>query len=246
MALQEDFEKSGNWLFRWRSYLPLILAVLIMIALLDYDYPGQTQFQHFAWEAFCFVVSLFGLAIRVFTVGHTPSGTSGRNTQKQVADSLNTTGIYSLVRNPLYLGNFFMGLGIALFACFWWLALIYALIFWLYHERIIYAEEAFLRKKFGDTYLAWTDKTPVFIPKFSGYIKSELPFSVKTAISREANSFFAVVVLMTILESVSNAIVTGHAFLDKGWWYLLGISFVVWMLIRVLRKFTNVFDVEGR
>ncbi|MGC9453013.1 MAG: methyltransferase family protein, partial [Oceanipulchritudo sp.] len=51
-------------------------------------------------------------------------GTSGRNTKQQVAYSLNTTGFYSVVRNPLYLGNFFMYLGIALFTHHWWLVLV--------------------------------------------------------------------------------------------------------------------------
>jgi len=246
MALQEDFENAGNWLFRWRSYLPLILTMLFLISLSDYDYPGNSDVAHFAWEAFCFLVSMFGLAIRVFTVGHTPSGTSGRNTQKQVAETLNTSGIYSLVRNPLYLGNYFMGLGISLFACLWWLALIYTLIFWLYHERIIFAEEAFLRKKFGDAYMEWANQTPVFIPKFSGYTKPALSFSIKTAVSRETNSFFAVVVLMSILDTVSNAAVTGDAYLSKGWLYLLEIGFVFWIVIRLIRKLTHFFHVEGR
>jgi len=246
MALKEDFENAGNWLFRWRSYLPLILTLLFLIALSDYKYPGNSDITHFIWEAFSFLVSMLGLAIRMFTVGHTPRGTSGRNTQKQVADSLNTTGIYSLVRNPLYLGNFFMGFGIALFACLWWLALIFVLIFWLYHERIIYAEEAFLRGKYGETYMEWADQTPVFIPKFSGYTKPAMPFSLKTAISRETNSYMAVVLLMSILETVSNAVVTGHAYMSPIWLYVLEVSFVLWFVVRLIRKLTNFFVVEGR
>lgn len=117
MALQEEFENSGVWLFRWRSYLPLAL-----------------------------------IGIRIFTIGHTSKRTSGRNTKRQIADTLNTTGIYSVVRHPLYLGNFFMFLGVMLFAHLWWLLLIYILVFWLYYERIMFAEEAFLRKNFGDEY----------------------------------------------------------------------------------------------
>ena len=59
-------------------------------------------------------MSFFGLGIRVFTVGFTPKNTSGRNTAEQIADVLNTSGIYSMVRHPLYVGNFFMWLGIGL------------------------------------------------------------------------------------------------------------------------------------
>lgn len=142
MALREEFEKTGNWLFRWRSYLPLIVIGIFLLSLREYEYPGRSEQLDHIWEAICLIISFVGLGIRFFTIGHTPKGTSGRNTKKQVAETLNTTGIYSIVRNPLYLGNFFMGLGIALFAHLWWLTLIYILLFWLYYERIIFTEES--------------------------------------------------------------------------------------------------------
>ena len=40
-------------------------------------------------------VSVLGMAIRAYTIGTTPHGTSGRNTDKQLAKQLNTKGIYS-------------------------------------------------------------------------------------------------------------------------------------------------------
>ncbi len=57
-----------------------------------------------------------------------------------------------------------MFLGVMLFAHTWWLALIYILAFWLYYERIMFAEEAFLRKKFGDEYLTWANSTSLHSP----------------------------------------------------------------------------------
>ena len=51
-----------------------------------------------------------------------PAGTSGRNTAKQVADTLNTTGLYSLTRNPLYLGNAVIYMAIACFLQNVWFA----------------------------------------------------------------------------------------------------------------------------
>ncbi|MEI3590430.1 MAG: hypothetical protein V8Q44_05920 [Alistipes ihumii] len=67
----------------------------------------------------CLLVSLFGLAIRIRTAGHTPDRTSGRNTAEgQVADEPNTTGIYSMMRNPLYVGDLFKWPGIALLSIF--------------------------------------------------------------------------------------------------------------------------------
>jgi protein-S-isoprenylcysteine O-methyltransferase Ste14 len=246
MALREEFESTGNWLFRWRSYLPLALIGVFLLALREYEYPGHSENLHHLWTVLCLLVSFIGLGIRVFTIGYTPRGTSGRNTKKQVADTLNTTGIYSIVRNPLYLGNFFMGLGIALFAYLWWLTLIYILVFWLYYERIIFAEEAYLRNKFGDEYLEWANKTPVFIPTFSQYRKSNLPFSLRNVLRREYNGFFAVIIVLFILETVGEVFAEGRLEFDLGWIFLLGIGFIVWLTLRTLKKYTTILNVEGR
>ena len=246
MALREDFENTGNWLFRWRSYLPLVLIGIFLLALREFEYLGNSKTLDHIWEVVCLFVSFFGLGIRVFTIGHTPRGTSGRNTKEQVADSLNTTGIYSLVRNPLYLGNFFMGLGIALFAHLWWLTLIYMLVFWLYYERIIFAEEAYLREKFGAEFLEWAGKTPAFFPRFSQYRNPNLPFSLKNVLRREYNGFFAVIVSLFILEIVGELFSRGRFEFDLGWILLVSIGFIVWLTLRTVKKYTSILNVEAR
>ena len=89
-------------------------------------------------------ISFLGLAVRVYTIGCVPEGTSGRNVKEQRADELNTSGIYSIVRNPLYLGNFFICFGLVAYpAPSFYMILSYVLLFLLYHERIIFAEEEF-------------------------------------------------------------------------------------------------------
>src|SRR5690625_4190690 len=114
---------------------------------------------------FAVLVSIAGLSIRLVTIGFTSKNTSGRNTTEgQVADTLNTTGIYSTVRHPLYLGNFLMWLGIALWTGNFWFIISFCLFYWVYYERIMFAEESFLRKKFGDRYLEWAEQTPAFFP----------------------------------------------------------------------------------
>lgn len=246
MALRDEFVSSGNWLFRWRSYLPLVLTGIFFLAMGEYQYPGHSERLDQLWEVLCLVISYFGLAIRIFTVGHTPKGTSGRNTKGQAAETLNTTGAYSVVRNPLYLGNFFMGLGIALFAHLWWLTMIYVLVFWIYYERIIFAEEEYLGSKFGHDYSEWARVTPAFLPRFSNYRKPELPFSVKTVLKREYNGFFAVISAMFVLEVFGDYICAGKLEIDLMWSLLLGSGFVVWMTLRTLKKYTVLLNVDGR
>ena len=114
MALREEFERTGNWLFRWRSYLPLLLVGLFLVALTNFRYPIGSYELDRNWKIICLLISFSGLALRMYVVGCVPRGTSGRNVTEQRAEVLNTTGIYSLVRHPLYLGNFLIWFGIIL------------------------------------------------------------------------------------------------------------------------------------
>jgi len=246
MALREEFEQTGNWLFRWRSYLPLALIGIFLLALREYEYPGHSEKLDAIWEMFCLSVSFFGLFIRIITIGYTPKGTSGRNTKAQVADSLNTTGIYSVVRHPLYLGNFFMVLGITLFAHLWWLTLIYILIFWIYYERIMFAEEYFLRNKYGEKYLKWAEITPAFIPSFKNYNKPSLPFSVKNVLKREYNGFFAVIAALFFLELAGDLFAEHKFEIDSYWMVFLIIGFIVWLSLMFINKKTRLLKVDGR
>ena len=114
-ALQEDFITTGEYFFRWRSYLPLFMAVLFLPGLAYFrETLGNSPGPNLAWDAGCLAVALLGQAVRFFTVGFVPRGTSGRNTRGQVAETLNTT-VHAIVRNPLYLGNFIIWFGLALF-----------------------------------------------------------------------------------------------------------------------------------
>ena len=152
MSLKTELEQQGNWLFRWRSYLPLTMLLLVAVAMREFAWPLGSYRLHVVWQLVCIGISFAGLVIRCAIIGYVPQGTSGRTTRRQIAESLNTTGIYSVVRHPLYLGNYIIGLGIMLVLLVWWLPVIYTLAFWLYYERIMFAEERFLLAKFGDAF----------------------------------------------------------------------------------------------
>ena len=117
MALLKDqLIRQGSFLFRWRSFLPLLLAIPALTALPQSGY-FEIWFGESAeevWDVFCILVAISGLAIRIATVGFAPAGTSGRNTFGQRAEVLNTSGLYSVVRNPLYVGNIITLLGFLL------------------------------------------------------------------------------------------------------------------------------------
>jgi protein-S-isoprenylcysteine O-methyltransferase Ste14 len=246
MALQEEFETLGNRLFRWRSYLPLAMGALFILALLSRRHPAMAPHLEQAWQFYCLLVSFIGLGIRFYTVGYAPRGTSGRNTRGQVADTLNTTGMYAVVRNPLYLGNFIIWLGLALLVNVWWCTLIVALSFIIFYERIIFAEEKFLRQKFEAAFLDWTANTPAIIPRLKNWRPPELSFSWKSALAREYSSFFAAIASFTVLAIIKDSWQSGRIIFDQTWLKIFITGLIIYLGLRLLKKKTKLLSTADR
>ncbi len=214
MALQEEWEKHGQWLFRYRGTAPLIMLLFGMgVYLYGKSHPGSLFLPEgpgeriFEW--ICLAVSLLGLIIRIYTVGHTPRNTSGRNVDRQVAETLNTTGSYSMVRHPLYVGNFLMWLGPALMTQNVWFVIVFCLVYWIYYERIMFAEEQYLRARFGEPYLQWAGRVPAFLPRFGAFAKPDTPFSWKKVLKKEKNGL-AATFLVFFSFSLAADLITDH------------------------------------
>ena len=244
MALVEEFENQGRWLFRWRSYLPLLLVALIGVAFKQSEALFQTYF-HECWEFICLGVSFLGLAVRVVTIGHTPARTSGRNARRQVANQINTTGIYSIVRHPLYLGNFLIGLGITLVVMVWWLPAIYALLFCVYYERIMFAEEMFLHRKFGSAFDEWAARTPAFWPRFSRWRRPDLAFSLRNVLRREYTGLAVVILAHAGMEFAEHELVRHYPW-ERFWTVLTAAGIIAYLVLRLLKRRTTLLDVPGR
>ena len=193
MKLQESLENQGQLLFRNRGFIPLFfVAFSIPVSYYNsYDLITSNSKVEYAVLGSALACIFLGHLIRVQVILARQEATSGRNRNEQVADSLNTRGWYSIVRNPLYVGNFLIWFGLSLYLFSFWLSLTLVLMFWIYYERIIFAEEAFLSRKFGQQYSDWCKATPVFIPKMSGYKALEYKFSLSKVIFSEYSSFLS-------------------------------------------------------
>ncbi|MCU0457371.1 MAG: isoprenylcysteine carboxylmethyltransferase family protein [Bacteroidales bacterium] len=247
MALVHEFENSGNWLFRRRSWLPVFFLAggFLMMFL------GNRQAIIFDLrdEMIFLGVSIFGEIIRILTVGYAPRNTSGRNTAAgQVADELNTTGIYSIVRHPLYVGNFLMWLGPVLFLRSVWFTVVFGLVYWLYYERIMFAEEQFLRRKFGEAYDTWSKGVKAFLPFRVKFIRPKIGFSPRNVLKREYNSFVNIFVVFAALDIFRNLLLKspGTKFITPVWMWMLAGSAGIWLIVRSIHKYTRWLEVEGR
>tara|TARA_R110001583_G_scaffold76893_4_gene209975 strand:+ start:920 stop:1672 length:753 start_codon:yes stop_codon:yes gene_type:complete len=241
MALQEELKTQGDFLFKNRSYLPLIILGIGLSVFIHSEYHKNEITDNSIPQLFNYIwlgISLFGLYIRVFTVAHTPINTSGRNTKEgQIAEELNTTGIYSIVRHPLYLGNFFMWLGVAMLTNNTWFVIAFILFYAFYYERIMYAEESFLRQKFGNIYLDWAKNTPAFIPSFKHYQKAKYPFSIKKALKKEKNGLAAVFLLFWAFNFIGKMVkLEAIRFEYDFWFYGALASSIIYIVLKIMKK----------
>ncbi|MCB0804674.1 MAG: DUF1295 domain-containing protein [Bacteroidales bacterium] len=246
MALKHSFEKSGNTLFRYRGQIPIVLFILAIPVLYfsTQHFPGEPIRSILTWIAIG--MSVLGFLIRAISIGTTPKGTSGRNTKEQVAESLNKTGIYSVVRHPLYLGNYFMWAGIVFYTFNFYFFIIVSLGFWLYYERIMFAEERFLERKFGRPYLDWSKKVPAFIPKFSIYQKNKIPFSFKSVLRREYSGVLATVIGFCFIDYLRQYFLSGEFGVVRNSAYVLAATAILTLILRSLKHYTKILNEEGR
>ena len=244
MALIHSFETSGNFLFKYRGQIPVFIFLigLPFLYFADYSYFTDNSWVETVLALVGVWISLEGIAIRAYTIGTTPKGTSGRNTQKQVADSLNTKGIYSIVRHPLYVGNFLMWAGLLLFAGNIAYFLIASLLYWLYYERIMYAEERFLEKTFGQTFIDWSLKVPAFIPAFSQYEMGEMQFSFKAVLRREYSGFFAMAFCFMLVDLLRYYVI--HQTIDymRISVFVAAFFLILMFVLRTLKHHTKLLD----
>jgi len=250
MVLEQELEHQGNWLFRYRGRLPIFILFVGTLVYANTELNPDTFFleetpYEIYYEMGCLIIGLIGLFIRIYTVGYTPVNTSGRNSKKQVADTLNTEGIYSIVRNPLYLGNFFMWLSVCLLTGNLWFIIIFCLVYWIYYERIIFAEEQFLHRKFGDGYTQWANVTPAFFPNFKLFRKPNLSFSWKKTLREEKNSILALFLIFSFYDVLGEWLERKNQY-DIFLLVACAISIIFYGILQYLKKKTQILNVQNR
>jgi protein-S-isoprenylcysteine O-methyltransferase Ste14 len=235
MALQQEMVAQGNVLFRYRGVLP-ILVLIPALLLRFFGTPEAWLEPHSQTLTYiAYIISLAGLILRFIVVGYAPPRTSGRNTKEQIADTLSSTGLYATVRHPLYVGNFLMWLGPALLTLNLWFTGLFILMYWLYYERIMLAEEDYLRNKFGEAYETWAAGRPAFIPQFSKWAPYQQPFRFYKALYQEKTGFLWLNLIFWLFVAYPfqpfTEVVAGHAL----WSGLLLFSLVLYLILKLTK-----------
>jgi protein-S-isoprenylcysteine O-methyltransferase Ste14 len=239
MALKNELNEQGNFLFTYRSYLP-IPVLLVALCLYIFDFKTIIKIPITStpiFEILCVIVACLGFAIRFHCVGYASDNTSGRNTLVgQVADTINKTGLYSLIRHPLYFGNFLIWFGLAAMTQNAWFLTSFTLAYWIYYERIIYAEEHFLINKYGNDYLEYALHTPAFIPKFNSYTKAQQPFRWFKAMKQEKSGILNLFLIVFIFRLAKGIIDSGSFSVEWYWSFALISSIILYVVLKILAK----------
>ena len=181
--------------FKYRSYTPIPFLILMLI------FQESTPFTLLIG----FAVALIGELIRFWGVSW--AGSETRTTGGVGGTFLIISGPFAYVRNPLYVGNIllYLGLGIMSFALFPYLQ-IAAIIFFLFqYYFIVREEEKYLNEKFKDDYTDYCKNVPAFFPRLFPYKNSSIvqpPRNPKAGFRSEKRSlqaFIGISLLLIIL-----------------------------------------------
>lgn len=212
--LRNHWVAMGHALFRWRSYFPLLLMPLFIVAALEVGSSLGPARWHRVPEMLGLGMSLIGLILRIIVIGTAPRGTSGRNTRAQKATTLNTRGVYSIIRHPLYFANGIVAVGMATYTGHQWLPLVVAMAALLYYERIVAAEEAFLEERFGEDFRRWASRVPAMWPRLGGFVPAETSFSWRRVCHAEFHAVGAIGATAVLIELLKHYAERGYFFLE--------------------------------
>lgn len=182
----------GKYFFKFRSYTPIPFLFLMILLMKPNIFSILSGFP--------FII--IGELIRIWAVCY--AGSETRTTEGVGGSNLVTQGPFAIVRNPLYLGNvlIYLGIGIMSFALFPYLPLFAFLYFTFQYYCIILNEEEYLRKAFGEKFSLYTKSVNRFFPlynKIPESILSKINFDMKSGLISEKRSMQSISISVIII-----------------------------------------------
>ncbi|MBI5727936.1 MAG: isoprenylcysteine carboxylmethyltransferase family protein [Ignavibacteriales bacterium] len=188
--MSDDFAAK---VFKYRSYTPLPFVALMIL----YAYPNVYSLLG------GLLMVILGELIRLWGVSW--AGSETRTTNDGVGSSyLVVSGPFSYVRNPLYLGNIliYVGVGFMSNAAFPYLQIAALLFFVWQYNVIVGAEEKFLKGKYGKDYDEFCANVPRFFPRFTPFVKGDVQqpkYNLKAGLKSESRTFQAIAAVMVTI-----------------------------------------------
>lgn len=243
MQLKDHLLDQGRGAFSRRHKMPILLLLFVLVLLIvPVDFFTRNLFEDHLWELACFSFAALGSFIRFFSNGYAAPNTSGREKEQPAAATLNRMGFYSLTRNPLYLGNMMIMVGVVASSQNLYLVVIALLALLLYYERVIMAEEDFLSGKFGDTFDRWVAEVPPLFPKLRGWQSPTNPFRWRAAFKREIYSITAIPTAILVIDLYEHYEHKLDILVDPATLAVASVFLATFLVFRVVKKKTDFFN----
>ncbi|MGB5378534.1 methyltransferase family protein [Muriicola sp.] len=177
--------KLGNFFFRTRNYL---FPVFYIILFLPFPRISENYTPIFI-TGLC--IALIGQLVRMLTIGMVYIVRGGKN-RRIYAEGLVTDGLFSHCRNPMYVGNILLVIGMSILSTSMFAVLVMIPLFIFIYEAIVRAEEAYLRNEYGSGFDVYSSNVNRWIPKLQGIGKTfaENDFNLKKVAYKEYNTSF--------------------------------------------------------
>ncbi len=147
---------AGAWLFRYRSFLPVPLALILLLV-------RAGEIDGGALIAAGALMVLAGQVLRLWAVRHIGTISRTRTTRY---GPLMTAGPYAVVRNPLYVGNWLLWTGFAVWSRLVWMVPVAWVIFFVQYRAIARWEAGFIRSKYPDAYDEYARDVRPWMPRW--------------------------------------------------------------------------------
>jgi hypothetical protein len=140
------------------------------------------------------------------------------------------------VRNPLYIGNFFIFSGLIVVFSNILALMIFSHFLIAQYYFIILAEENFLKKEYGSDYENYCSRVRRILPAFKDYKKNKNPFKLKKVIFKENDSLFNLLVIYMLILLYKGKIFSGR--ISSPLHYIIpGIVLVIsYIIVKILKK----------
>jgi len=191
----------GNFFFRYRNVLFIFLYLALFIPsphIFTEDALGQN---YYIWPIILgLIITVSGQLIRGLTIGLAYIVRGGQN-KKVYAENLVTEGIFHHCRNPLYVGNILMLLGVGLLSNSILFVGVLMPLFLFIYQAIVLAEENFLRNKFGKDFEMYCNRVDRWWINWKGIGRTlqGMRFNVRRWILKEYNTQFIWLVGITLI-----------------------------------------------
>ncbi|MFQ5682323.1 MAG: methyltransferase family protein [Candidatus Binatia bacterium] len=184
----------GNFVFRYRDGLIPAVFLLSVLAMRPRVILGSPVLTHILLVAGA-LVALTGECVRLITIGYDYIKRGGKNRQVY-ASRLVRGGIYAGTRNPMYLGNGLIAVGMTMYTGAPQAYVFLIPFFLFFYQAIIAAEEAYLRNKFGSEYDLYCSTVNRFMPSLNSirHALSGMPYDWRRAIRKDFGTFTALLI----------------------------------------------------